>query len=350
MPKVLYSKSVPGSDIMFGRFQGPVRAIIEHESDLHSKKDSLVDVLFNVEKSKRHSETISGETDFGPFQATREGASAENDSVLPTFPKTILHVPFMKMFTITKEMADDSVVGIASDITSKPKNMVRSYYRTRNQLAAAAVIHGNKKSHVFNKATIDLTTADELPLFSAQHRFVDEELFGDRRQSNLFSSDFSTVEGLRRTLTRVSNRMRNFKDENGNNLGYAPNVILLPCNRPDLEENIKVVVGSEKAAGSSSNDISIHYGNWDLVVLDDWELSEHAEDELMFMSKEANKNLLGSMFFDRHTLDVMSFIDPGTRNNVWSAYCRMGIGFTTWKHMSRCVSNASAVDDTTWIA
>ena len=67
----------------------------------------------------------------------------------------------------------------------------------------------------------------------------------------------------------------------------------------------------------------------------------------MFMSSEANKNLLGSMFFNRRPLEIDSWVDKHTRNYIWNGYCRMGIGFNTWKHMARVVHGATEVTGTT---
>ena len=80
------------------------------------------------------------------------------------------------------------------------------------------------------------------------------------------------------------------------------------------------------------------------MVLDGWETEG---DEIMVMSSEANENLLGNMFFNRVKLDITNGIDPHTRNFFWNGYCRMGIGFTTWKHILRAVNSASSVSNAT---
>ena len=67
----------------------------------------------------------------------------------------------------------------------------------------------------------------------------------------------------------------------------------------------------------------------------------------MIMSKAANKNLLGNMFYNRSPLDIRNGIDDHSRNYYWNGYCRMGVGFTTWKHMALAVSSANAVGGAT---
>ena len=107
-----------------------------------------------------------------------------------------------------------------------------------------------------------------------------------------------------------------------------------------VKEGVSV---STVGVGSDYNDINTQYGNWTLVVLDGWETTD---DRFMVMSKEANENLLGNMFYNRVPLDITSDIDKHTRNYFWNGYCRFGVGFNTWKHIALAV-NASSLSDAT---
>jgi hypothetical protein len=127
-------------------------------------------------------------------------------------------------------------------------------------------------------------------------------------------------------------------------MGYVADVLIIPCNRPQLEMMAKRVCGSERTTGSANNDINTQYGNWTLVVLDGWEVDK---DEIMVMSSEANENLLANMFFNRVSLDITNDVDKHTRNFFWNGYCRFGVGFTTWKHMARCSHSTEAVSGAT---
>jgi hypothetical protein len=162
-----------------------------------------------------------------------------------------------------------------------------------------------------------------------------------KTQCNYFYGNISESETVfEETLAILANKLRNFKDENGENMGYTADVLVIPCNRPKLEMMAKRVVGSERTTGSNNNDINTQYGNWTLVVLDGWECDT---DEIMVMSSEANKNLMGNMFFNRVKLDITSAVDPHTRNYFWNGYTRFGVGFGTWKHILRCVNSDTAV-------
>ncbi len=335
-----YSAMSGKNDPMFGKFEHPIKALIENESKILEKEKSILDVLFNVEKSNKYAETIMGESDFDTFMAKEEGQGAENDSVEKTYDKTISHIEFAKEFTITRKMADDAKFGMGANMTNKPKKFVRAYYKTRVKLAAQALINATKTSFVFNKANVDLTTGDKLPLFHNKHTYSTDKMKG-KTQSNYFYGDISSsADKLQKTLAVLANKMRNFKDENGEIMGYTADTLIIPCNRPDLEMIAKAVIGTERTTGSDYNDINTQYGNWTLVVLDYWESDR---DEIMVQSSEANKNLLGNMFFNRVKLDITNGIDPHTRNFFWNGYCRMGVGFGAWKHMLRAVNSTSSV-------
>lgn len=343
---IVYSKLSGKNDPMYGKFEHPIKALIQNESNALEKKKSILDVLYNVEKSNRYAETVMGQSDFDVFQSVKEGQGAENDSVESTFKKTIEHIAFMKEFTITKEMVDDAKFGMGSNMKSKPQGFVRAYYKTRTKIAAWALANATKTQDKFGGRTlVDLSVADGKPLFHSGHTYSLDKFKG-KTQSNYFYSGTlcgSTAE-FEKSLGILANKMRNFKDENGESLDYVPDILVLPCNRPELEQIAKKVVGSERTTNTDFNDINTQYGNWTIVILPGWETTD---DRFMLMSSDANKQLLGSMFYNRVNLDIRNYIDEHTRNYVWNGYCRFGIGFTTWKHILLAVDSTSAVTNAT---
>ena len=346
--QIIYSKLSGKNDPLYGKFEHPIKALIQNESNAYEKKKSILSTLFNIEKSNRYAETIMGQSDFDTFQSVKEGQGAENDSIETTFKKTIEHVAFMKEFTITKEMADDAKFGIGTNMKSKPQGMVRAYYKTKSKLGCFALANGTSKTAVFNKAKLDLTTGDGEALFSKNHPYAQEKFKG-QKQSNYFYGNgiCSSTANLEKYLNTLSNKMRNFKDENGEVMEYVADTIIIPSNRPDLEAIVKKTVGSERTLGSHNNDINTQYGNWTIVVLSGWETTD---DRFMLMSSEANKQLSANMFYNRVNLDIRNYIDDHTRNFIWNAYCRFGVGFTTWKHMLLAVDSASEVSGATSLA
>lgn len=336
---IIYSAGSGFNDPMFGKFVHPIKALIEAESNLQEKQKTILDVLFNVEKSNRYAETVIGQSDFDTFQSAVEGGDPAKDNVRKTFDKTIEHIEFKKEFWITRKMADDAKFGMGANMKNAPRMLTRAYYRTKVQLAAKALANGTATTMTYNGATVDLKTGDGLALFAANHPYA-EGAKATGTQSNFFAGDFtSSQEKFEIALNTLANKVRNFKNDNDETLGYVADILIIPCNRPHLEMMAKKVCGSERTTGTNFNDINVQYGNWTVVVLDGWETED---DRFMVMSSDANENLLANMFYNRVNLDITYDVDKHTRNMFWNGYCRFGVGFTTWKHIALAVNGTAA--------
>ena len=343
---IIYSKSLGAHNATIGKIETPIKMIIEHESDILTKKGGIADWLFNIERSNKFGETIIGQNEFDVFQATEEGAGAENDSITETYRKFIEHIQFMKEFTITAEMMEDANFGVAPDAKRRAENFTRAYYKTMNKICEFALSNATSLSGIFAKAKVDLTAPDGLPLFHSLHKYG---AGGTGTQSNFYYGDiFATGSENRRptaavfeeALGELAVKMRNMKDENGEALGYTADTIILPGNRPLAETVVKKVCGSEGALGNGYNDINLQYGNWNIVIMPSWQTED---DRLMIMSSEANRNLSGNMFFNRVPLTVSSWVDHHTGNYIFGGRCRFGVGFGTYKHIMLAVDSASSV-------
>ena len=347
---IVYSKSTGFNNAAIGKLETPIKMIIEHESDLLTKKGGICSWLFNVEKSTRFGETIVGQNEFDVFKAAKEGAGAEIDTVRDTYSKFIEHIQFMKEFVITAEMMEDANYGVASEAKRRAESFTRAYYKTMNKLCSEALINAKDASAYFAGTSIDLTTSDGMPLFSSAHSYGKS----GQTQSNHFYGDIFKTEGengraysteaFEQALAELSIKLRNMKDENGEPLGYTADTLILPGNRPMVEIIAKKVCGSISALGNGFNDINLHFGNWNIVVLPTWSATE---DCCMIMSSEANKNLSGNMFFNRVPLTVSNWVDHHTGNYIWNGRCRFGIGFGSYKHILYATDSATAVNGAT---
>ena len=348
---IVYSKTSGFNNAQIGKLETPIKMVIEHESDVQTKKGGIRDWLFNVEKSKKFGETIVGQNEFDVFTAAEEGAGAENDDIQETYKKFIEHIQFMKEFTITAQMMEDANYGIAADAKRRAENFTRAYYKTMNKICEYALANGTSKGGVWAKAKLDLTAPDGQALFSKDHKWGANKKSGT--QSNYFYGDIFGTGSESRTLStgafeealnELASKIRNMKDENGEILGYTADTIILPGNRPAAEAIAKKVCGSDGALGNGYNDINLQYGNWNIVIMPDWQTTD---DRLMIMSSEANKNLCGNMFFNRVPLTIRNWEDNHTGNYIWNGRCRFGVGFGTYKHILLAVDSASAVSGAT---
>ena len=341
---IVYSKSTGFNNAAIGKLETPIKMIIEHESDLLTKKGGICSWLFNVEKSNRFGETIVGQNEFDVFKAAKEGDGAELDTVRDSYSKFIEHIQFMKEFVITAEMMEDANYGVASEAKRRAENFTRAYYKTMNKLCAEALINARDSHTPFAGTSIDLTTSDDLPLFSSTHSYGND----GNTQSNLFYGDiFGTgsdrvlsTAAFEQALAELSIKLRNMKDENGEALGYTADTLILPGNRPMVEIIAKKVCGSVSGLSNGFNDINLHFGNWNIVVLPTWNSDT---DSCMIMSSEANKNLSGNMFFNRVPLTVSSWVDHHTGNYIWNGRCRFGIGFGSYKHILYATDSATEI-------
>ncbi len=342
---IIYSKLSGNANAAIGKLETPIKMIIEHESDLLTKKGGICSWLFNVEKSNRFGETIIGQNEFDVFKYTIEGNRAESDTIEETYSKFIEHIQFMKEFTITAEMMEDSNYGVAQDAKRRAENFVRAYYKTVNKACEQLLYDADKGTTKFAGTMLDAKTPDGMPLFSANHKWGTEVNGGT--QSNHFTGDIfmsgassqrkASAEAFEEALGELSVKLRNMKDENGDPLGYTADTIILPGNAPVLETIVKKTCGSEGTLGAAYNDINLHYGNWNIIVLPNW----RATDRLMIMSSEANKNLSGNMFFNRVPLTVTNWVDNHTGSYIWNGRCRFGVGFGTYKHILLAVDSAT---------
>ena len=347
---IIYSKSSNLNPAAIGKLETPIKMIIEHESDLLTKKGGICSYLFNVEKSHRFGETIVGQNEFSVFKATDEGEGAEGDTVRETYSKFIEHIQFMKEFTITAEMMEDANYGVAADAKRRAENFARAYYKTINKICEVALCKATQSVYTYANAPLDLTVADGKPLFNSSHSYGKNGSGALGTQPNFFWGDIFSkgADGARvasatvfeEALGELAIKLRNMKDENGEPLGYTADTIILPGNRPIAESIAKKVCGSYGTLSNATNEINIQYGNWNIVIMPGWQSDD---DRVMIMSSEANKNLAGNMFFNRVPLTVSNWVDHHTGNYVWNGRCRFGVGFGSYKHILLAVDSAKEI-------
>ena len=349
---IIYSKSSGLSPAAIGKLETPIKMIIEHESDLLTKKGGTYNTLFNIEKSSRFGETIVGGNEFDIFRAVAEGAGAENDTLIETYSKFIEHIQFMKEFTISAEMMEDANYGVAADAKRRAENFTRAYYKTMNKICERALAYATSSSTTYANAVLDLTAPDGLPLFHCNHKWG-SDAYKNGTQSNYFFGDVCctgdpstgrilNASVFEETLYMLAVQLRNMKDENGEALCYTADTIILPGNQPDMEAIIKKVCGSPYTVGNNNNDINLHYGNWKIVVMPTWQANDY---RFMIMSSEANKNLCGNMFFNRIPLTISNWVDNHTGNYIWNGRCRFGVGFGTYKHIILAVDSYEEIEN-----
>ena len=299
-----------------------------YDSDAQRNKyDDIVTALTMEKTSKRWGEKSITMGGLGDFQAKTEGAAATQDEYEQGYEKFVEHATFALEVEISKELKDDNML---DDAKQKTINLVQAYKRTRARLATQAITNavGAATTISFNGATIDITTGDGLALFNEAHTL--KSVVGTT-QCNYFSDVLGSTTAV---LNKASNKMRNFKDDRGNVLGFLPDTIILPGNDPEYEDFVKRVIGSDGEVGSNNNDINTQRGKWKLVVDPEWTPTISATNHpVILLSSEAAKAIQGTKFYDRTKLDIATDVDVHSRNLTYNGFARMSITHPNWRHV-----------------
>lgn len=299
-----------------------IKSVMQDTDTEKTQYDKLVTDVCVEEKSKKYAEKSTGITSTGTFQIVNEGDVPAQSDIQETFPKLIVHSTFMDEIACTKQMKDDGDINVMKTMS---RNMVMGYKRTRAELATRAIATEGAKFSMGDRE-LDKTTGDGQALFSTAHP---GKKAGVATQSNVYTNAFGTDTKM---LNRLANIGRNFKNNSGEIQGYTFDTIIIPGNCPEMEDLIKRIIRSDLIVGSSNNDVNTQKGLWNLVVLPTWQVAS-GKAPYIIMSKEACKELRGTVFFDRVGLDVRNWVDNHSRNLLWNAYCRMSCGFNDWRHL-----------------
>lgn len=289
--------------------------------------DDIVSALTIEKNSKRWGEKSITMGGLGDFQAKTEGAAATQDDYEQGYEKFVEHATFALEVEISKELKDDNMIDTARQ---KTINLVQAYKRTRARLTTQAITGavGAATSISFNGATIDITTGDGKALFNEAHTL--KSVVGTT-QCNFFSDVLGSTTVV---LNKASNKMRNFKDDKGNVLGFMPDTVILPGNDPEYEDFVKRVIGSDGEVGTNNNDINTQRGKWKYVVDPEWTPTISSTNHpIILLSSEAMKALQGTKFFDRTKLDIMTDVDVHSRNLTYNGFARMSITHPNWRHV-----------------
>lgn len=319
---VVFSKNSGENDGLWKDVDRALMAVMQDTDNEKNNDDELVKKLFTVKKSKKFGEKTTGLTEFSDFQIVGEGAPAVLDDIQEGFSKLIVHKQFLKKFVCTAEMAEDMNL---DEMKIASANFIRSYKRSRANFASSALVQEGAKFSYGSQA-LDKTTGDGQGLFDVSHLGKKN---GVATQSNVFTNAFGTDTAM---LNRLANVGRNFRNDSGEVQGYTFDTIIIPSNVPDLEDTVKRIIRSDLLVGSNFNDANTQKGLWQLIINHRWQAAT-GKKPYVLMSSEANKELMGSVFFDRVGLTVINEVDLDTHNLEWAGRCRFSAGFNNWRHV-----------------
>lgn len=317
---MIISESVGKNDALYGNWQAPIRMLLEANEEAF-KQTSIAEKLFAHEKSTSFAESYTSMTALDGFDPVGENGAYPEKEMEQGYAKILHNVTWKNKFAISQEMVED---GSVIDFRKRPTAFMNSYYRTRENYAAAMLggaIAGST-SVTYRGKTFDATCADGLGLFSTAHvNKVDGST-----QSNLFSNAL-TAENLGLAETA----MQNFTGDTGEILAVAPRVLLIP-NDGALKKAAFEAVGSVDDPTTSNNAWNYQYGRWEVWV---WPYLNRylaaGVSPWVLVDTDYNAQCDGLVWQDRVELTVQSYIDRNTDANVWAGRARFACGFNDWR-------------------
>lgn len=325
---IVISKSSALNDDLWNEWAPQLIAVMQDADTEKNKYEETLKAIFNVKNSKRFGEKASTMTEFADMEVVAEGADGVQDDFSEGYSKLIEHYQFIKTMVLTAEMAEDSEVDM---MRTKARNFVQSYKRSQLQYATDMLTSATATTFTYgSKSGIDIKGGDGKALFATDHPTFKNKT---EIQSNVFTNGLGTDAVM---LNRLANIGRNFKNDSGVVTGYTFDTIIIPGNAPALEDLVKRIIGSDGEVGSDHNDINTQRGKWKLVVDPLWQFTPSdtaKETPYILMSSEANKELLGNVFWNRTAFDVKDEVLVPSRNYRASGRARWSCGFYNWRHV-----------------
>lgn len=352
MPKIdfSYNKSINGfNDARIRGLGAEVSAFIEEGLKDKASQKSAIPWLYNEEKSNKQTEIITISEGFDLMDPQSDGDVAKTDKRNVIGQKAISHVIYTKNIMVTETMMEDAYHTLSPDIELSARAIPDSYWRTRETVAQGAYINGEQSEFRFRGAKIDTTTYDGMPLFSANHKYGNDEVGRVHgTQSNLFYINLGegyTAGNLAEVLSAGAAVINQMLNSDGEAQDFDADTVIVPRGvaTNSFVDKVRRAIGSEYFPGTANNDINTQNGAWNFVPLSFWKPDEA---ELMIMSQDAKK-MMKSMFYNRVNLGINVYETPGTGTLNWRARTRFGVGHVDYKHVIKIKINPKNTDGLT---
>lgn len=313
------------NDTRFGKLQAPLASYIRQFGGIQKPEEELWGKVFKEKQSTHWGEAYGSQTDIDDMVPVGEGGDYPSTAFQDGYDKVIANVEFKQSMRISLTAIEDNVLG---NLKQEADKLARAYHRGKARLAAAYVgmsLQG-QTSYSLKGWTFDLTCMDKGCVFSKTHA---PKVHG-ASQSNLYADAFSAD-----ALIAAKLKMQQLKDEDGNTMGINPDTIIIPTYSPTLYKAVLAAVGSPQVTGSGNNDVSLHFGNWTVLVssyLNDFVDQSAANAPWILFDSHFNAEADGNICQQRVPFNVRSELAPND-DNVWKARARYGFGFVNWRQM-----------------
>lgn len=331
MANIIFSEGSNLQNTIFGKVQEPVKMFLEKRAEAF-EQDSIAKKVFSMQTSTHWAERFGTMTAMDGFMPVGENGAYPVDGMQEGFAKTLENVTWKNSFSISRELIDDSMI---MDLKKKPEAFITSYYRTREQYAAALLGGAMSGTSIkFKGMTCDLKGADNKSLFASDH----PAKVKGAAQCNKFSDAFTDA-----ALGAAETAMQNFKGDNGEILDVSPDTIIIP-NDYAIKNAVFAAIGADKSPETANNAFNYVYGRWNVIVWPYLNQYVGASDKpwILFDSRY-NETYGGAIWLDRVNLEVESKKADNDANE-WKGYARFVAGFNDWRpFLVAGISGASAL-------
>ena len=295
-----------------GNFADLLKPILKDTFDIGmSRPQTMMEMLFKVESSTRFEEQYQGMGAMG-LVPVFDGAVNYKDFDAG-WRTDIRNYELAMGIQVERRLVDDDMTGT---IVGRANNMADSFSNTIETDAANVFINGFTDSGT-TRLGASTNGADGVALLSAAHK--DSPAASNSTQANegTLTLDIANLDTTRQN-------MRSFKDDKGNLLGVAPDMLLVP---PELERTATQII-SERAIyepGSAQYDVNMFAGRLRPVV---WDRLTDANAWFLIDSRLMKSHLIWQWRVRPEFAQAEDFDGLIAK---YRGYMRYGIGWTDWR-------------------
>lgn len=339
----------------FNVLQEPIKMFMENQTEAF-EKESIINKVFVMKTTDKFREEYRSITAMDGFKPTEDMEVAGISDFEESYNKQFMFQTWTNSFVISKQTLEDKR---DMDVTQMSQMFIKSFNRTREQYAAQFIAAGLGKTHDGFKIsalagkgadTVDGTIegAKQQYFHNVHNPLHHNGIAGDGKvQSNKF---YATIDGLSNAnamalnveeaildvIGQVESIMSKYTDDKGNIVPVSVDTIVVGQNYR-LVDILTRGLKSKYGSSMDGNGVNLQYGKYKLVVspyLSGVDGFKDADNSLILLSSERNREGLGLVWFDRKPLEVRSYIEDKTEANVWAGRARWGAGFGDFRAMS----------------
>lgn len=340
----------------FNVLQEPIQMLLENEVEIF-EKGSILPKLFVMRTMDSYQQEFRSSTTMDGFKPTEDlqpaGLSDFEEGYRQTFQSQI----WTNSFAVSKQTIEDNQ---ALSINPKGVQFIKAYGRTRERFGVAMLAGGLAGTVTFEGkvfACKGMDTTDGTIEGAKQNYFHKAHLplagvAGGVTQSNMFYKAIADLtastapEAILDVIGRVEAAMQNYKDYKGNPIVVNPTRIVLP-NHYAMKNALMVALKTAYTSAMGDNGVNLQYGKWEIITtpyLNDHVGFKEVDQAFLMIAPETNSTNLGAVWLDRTPLEVTSWVDNGSKANIWDGRARYGVGFADFRAMAYVATGSNATE------